>query len=144
MKPGVLAFEVIEKPDGSVEFVGDALYCVMMFARARHRVRPSLTALLDAVIHEAMARHLKCRSCRTWTVHVPLAGPDDLYRCQSCTGVRQYLHRPGEPTQPDQPWSQLLLLPLPPTERKPRPRRAPQPSMTIPEAQVPLRLLWAA
>lgn len=52
--PGVLKVAVVERADGGAELVGDALYCLAMFARAQHRQRPSIEAVLERAILAAL------------------------------------------------------------------------------------------
>lgn len=130
--PGAVSIAVELKPDGSAELVGDGLYCLAMFARAQKRPRPSLEAVLERALLDAMGRELKCRPCRTWTRHVPIPGERPLYRCSACTGVREFeVYREKLATAVDQPDVGQLALWLPsiPLERwsTPRARRSPSP-----------------
>jgi len=54
IRPGVLQVAVVERADGGAELVGDALYCLAMFARAQHRQRPSIEAVLERAILAAL------------------------------------------------------------------------------------------
>lgn len=54
IRPGVLQVAVVERSDGGAELVGDALYCLAMFARAQHRHRPSIEAVLERAILAAL------------------------------------------------------------------------------------------
>ncbi len=54
IRPGVLQVEVVARPDGGAELVGDALYCLAMFCRAQHRQRPSVEAVLERAILAAI------------------------------------------------------------------------------------------
>ena len=53
--PGVLKVKVVERPDGGCELVGDAFYCLAMFARSQLHPRPSLEAVLERALYAAMA-----------------------------------------------------------------------------------------
>ncbi len=148
IRPGALAVEVVETATGA-EFVGEGLYCALMFVRSGMRPRPTLEALLDRLLHEAMAVELACLTCARSTRHVPLPGPDGLFRCSACTGVRQ-VARPAvvAVNQPTERGAQLLLFDLPPMAPiarlvRPAPRRPPPPDREQLLLPLPIALVAA-
>jgi hypothetical protein len=143
IRPGAIRVEVVERPDGGAEFVGDAFYCVAMYARARRRQRPSLEALVSEALHEAMATELPCQACGDWRRHVPLPGERPLYRCGVCTGVREFVHRRAVVAdwQPTEHGAQrLLFLLVPPPAPPPRHRLARGTMACLPPVGLPVQL----